>query len=338
MLLADFDYELPDELIARYPPDQRRDSRLLHVSAALDDLGFHQLPSLLEPGDRLVLNDTRVIRARLHGVKHTGGRIELLIERVTGVTTALAHIKASKSPKPGGRLHFDGDASATVLGRDGALYELDFNTDLLALLDRQGEVPLPPYLEREADASDIERYQTVYAREPGAVAAPTAGLHFDEALFDELDAMGVARSFITLHVGAGTFQSLRDDDIANNRLHSERVTVSDQAAREIADTRRAGGRIVAVGTTAVRSLEAASAATGEVTAFQDETELFIVPGYRFRSVDAVITNFHLPQSSLMMLVAAFAGRERILNAYRHAVHERYRFFSYGDSMLLEPAQ
>ncbi len=336
MQLADFDYDLPDELIARFPAAERRDSRLLHVGAAIEDLRFHQLPSLLEPGDRLVLNDTRVIRARLHGNKDTGGRIELLVERVTTETTALAHIKASKSPKLGTRLHFHGDAHATVLGRKGALYELDFNTNVLDLLDRQGEVPLPPYLEREADASDIERYQTVYAREPGAVAAPTAGLHFDEALFDELDAMGVHRTFITLHVGAGTFQSLREEDIEKNRLHSERVTVSAEAADEILTTRRQGGRIVAVGTTAVRSLEAASAG-GEIAAFEDETELFIVPGYRFRCVDAMITNFHLPQSSLMMLVAAFAGRERILDAYRHAVEQRYRFFSYGDSMFLEPS-
>ncbi len=334
MQLADFDYDLPDELIARFPAPQRRDSRLLHVGAALEDLHFHQLPSLLEPGDRLVLNDTRVIRARLHGHKDTGGRVELLVERVTGESTALVHIKASKSPKPGTRLHFQGDEHATVLGRDGALYELDFSSNVLALLDAQGEVPLPPYLERDADESDVERYQTVYAREPGAVAAPTAGLHFDEALFDELDAMGVHRSFITLHVGAGTFQSLREEDIEKNRLHSERVTVSREAADEILATRRNGGRIVAVGTTAVRSLEAASA-SGEIDAFEGETELFIVPGYRFRCVDAMITNFHLPQSSLMMLVAAFTGRERILAAYRHAVEQRYRFFSYGDSMFLE---
>ncbi|MEM9335502.1 MAG: tRNA preQ1(34) S-adenosylmethionine ribosyltransferase-isomerase QueA [Pseudomonadota bacterium] len=338
MQLADFDYHLPDELIARYPAPERRDSRLLHVGAALDDLNFHELPSLLEPGDRLVLNDTRVIRARLHGSKDTGGRIELLVERVTGVSTALAHIKASKSPKPGTRLHFANAATATVLGRDGALFEVEFDTQVLALLDRQGEVPLPPYLDREAEASDIERYQTVYAREPGAVAAPTAGLHFDDALFDELDAMGVQRSFVTLHVGAGTFQSLREADIDNNHLHSERVTVTDEAAEEIRTTRRDGGRIVAVGTTAVRSLEAASAASGDVAGFQDETDLFIRPGYRFRCVDAMITNFHLPQSSLMMLVAAFAGRERVLNAYRHAVDQRYRFFSYGDSMLLEPTR
>ncbi len=338
MQLADFDYHLPDELIARYPAPERRDSRLLHVGAALEDLHFHALPSLLAPGDRLVLNDTRVIRARLHGTKDTGGRIELLVERVTGVSTALAHIKASKSPKPGTRLHFANDAAATVIGRDGALFELDFGVDILELLDQQGEVPLPPYLEREADASDIERYQTVYAREPGAVAAPTAGLHFDDALFDQLDAMGVHRSFITLHVGAGTFQSLREEDIAKNRLHSERVTVTRQAADEIRSTRHDGGRIVAVGTTAVRSLEAASAASGDIAPFQGETELFIVPGYRFHCVDAMITNFHLPQSSLMMLVAAFAGRERVLDAYRHAVEQRYRFFSYGDSMLLEPAR
>ena len=335
MLISDFDYELPYELIARYPAKDRRDSRLLVVGRSVEDRGFADLPSLLNPGDLLVFNDTRVIKARLNGRKETGGKAEILIERIEGERSALAHVRASKSPKPGSRLRFDNDVEARVTGRDDDLFALEFSTAVTALLDEQGEVPLPPYLEREADAADVERYQTVYARDPGAVAAPTAGLHFDEAMLDETQSIGVRHAHVTLHVGAGTFQNLRAEHIEENRLHAERVEVTQDCVDAVRETRAAGGRVIAVGTTSVRSLECASA-DGELQPFSGETDLFIMPGYRFRSVDAMITNFHLPQSSLLMLVAAFAGRERILDAYAHAVREKYRFFSYGDAMFLAP--
>ena len=249
---------------------------------------------------------------------------------------ALAHIRASKSPKPGGRLVFDSDVTATVLERAGEFYVLNFSTDILPFLDAHGHVPLPPYLGRDAEADDTERYQTVYAKDPGAVAAPTAGLHFDEDMLVETRKAGVSHAWVTLHVGAGTFQSLRKEDIANNRLHSERVQVSAECAAAVRETRRSGGRVIAIGTTSVRALECASA-DGSIKPFDGETDMFILPGYQFRSVDAMITNFHLPQSSLLMLVAAFAGKDRILDAYRHAVREKYRFFSYGDAMFLTPS-
>ena len=335
MLISDFDYELPQELIARYPARDRRDSRLLVVDSGVDDLGFAELPSLLRPGDLLVFNDTRVIKARLNARKETGGRAEILIERITGERSSLAHVRASKSPKPGSRLRLDNDVEAVVTGRDDDLFALEFSAEVMPLLERQGEVPLPPYLEREADETDVERYQTVYARDPGAVAAPTAGLHFDEAMLEETLAQGVRHAHVTLHVGAGTFQNLREEHIEQNRLHAERVEVTQACVDAVSEARAAGGRIIAVGTTSVRSLECASAG-GELQTFNGETDLFIRPGYRFRSVDAMITNFHLPQSSLLMLVAAFAGRERILDAYAHAVREKYRFFSYGDAMFLAP--
>jgi S-adenosylmethionine:tRNA ribosyltransferase-isomerase len=335
MLISDFDYELPDELIAQFPAAARRDSRLLAVTAELENRRFAELPTLLRPDDLLVFNDTRVIKARLQATKETGGRAEILIERVTGVRSALAHVRASKSPKPGGCLLLAGEAEAAVSGREGELFELQFSTDLMPFLDEFGEVPLPPYLQRPAGDADNDRYQTIYAREPGAVAAPTAGLHFDDAMLEETRAMGVRHGWVTLHVGAGTFQSLREEQIEANRLHSERVEVSESCADAVRETRAAGGRVVAVGTTSVRALEAA-AASGEIRPFAGETDLFILPGYRFRAIDAMITNFHLPQSSLLMLVAAFAGKERILSAYRHAVSENYRFFSYGDAMFLTP--
>ena len=335
MLISDFDYELPQELIARYPAKDRRDSRLLVADRGIADFGFADLPSLLRPDDLLVFNDTRVIKARLNARKETGGKAEVLIERVDGACSALAHVKASKSPKPGSKLLLDNDVHALVTGRDDDLFALDFSVDVMTLLDEQGEVPLPPYLEREADETDIERYQTVYARDPGAVAAPTAGLHFDEAMLDETLARGVRHAHVTLHVGAGTFQNLRAEHIEENRLHSERVEVTQACVEAVNEARAAGGRAIAIGTTSVRSLECAST-TGELRPFSGETDLFIQPGYRFRSVDAMITNFHLPQSSLLMLVSAFAGRERILDAYAHAVREKYRFFSYGDAMFLTP--
>ncbi len=335
MRVSEFDYDLPEELIAQYPPRRRRDSRLLAVLDALEDRLFTDLPALLRPGDLLVLNDTRVIKARAQAVKETGGKAEILIERVTGQRAALAQVRASKSPKPGTRLLLDHGVEAEVSGRDGDLFELRFSTDVLSFLDEHGEVPLPPYLNRPASQADVERYQTVYAREAGAVAAPTAGLHFDAAMLEEMRALGVHQSRVTLHVGAGTFQPLRAEEIEENRLHSERVEVGQQCCAAVRATRAAGGRVVAVGTTTVRALESASR-TGEIRPYSGETDLFIVPGYEFRSVDAMITNFHLPQSSLLMLVSAFAGKDRVLSAYQHAVREKYRFFSYGDAMFLTP--
>ncbi len=335
MQLSDYDYELPDDLIARYPTTERRASRLLEVSAGLHDRAFAELPSLLREGDLLVFNDTRVIHARLHGRKETGGRCEVLIERIEGEDSAIAQVRASKSPKPGMRLEFPGNVNAVVGGRRDELFSLNFSTPLLPYLEQFGEVPLPPYLNRDAESADDERYQTVYARDPGAVAAPTAGLHFDEAMLEETRAAGVRHAFVTLHVGAGTFQALRHEDIESNRLHSEQLVVDEGCVEAVYKTREAGGRVIAVGTTSVRALETA-AAGGELAPYSGETQLFIRPGYKFRTIDAMITNFHLPQSSLLMLVSAFAGRERVLEAYRHAVSNEYRFFSYGDSMLLLP--
>ena len=335
MLISDFDYELPEGLIAQYPVRDRRGSRLLAVAQGLADLSFADLPSLLHPGDLLVFNDTRVIKARLAARKETGGRAEILIERVTGERTALAHVRASKTPKPGSSLLLEDGVRAVVTGRDDDLFALEFSGEVMPYLERHGSVPLPPYLHREAEAADTERYQTVYAKDPGAVAAPTAGLHFDEEMLAQTLAAGVRHAYVTLHVGAGTFQSLRDEHIEQNRLHSERVEVTQECCDAVAETRAAGGRVIAVGTTSVRSLECASAG-GELVPFDGETDLFILPGYRFRSVDAMLTNFHLPQSSLLMLVSAFAGRDRVLDAYAHAVREQYRFFSYGDAMFLTP--
>ena len=336
MQISDFDYTLPAELIAQYPTSERRASRLLEVSDSLVDRRFSGLASLLQPNDLLVFNDTRVIRARLHAHKESGGRTEVLIERVIGDNAALAHVRASKSPKPGSKLIFGGGAEATVEARDGEFFSLLFSVPVMLLLEQQGEVPLPPYLHRPAESADDERYQTVYAQDPGAVAAPTAGLHFDDDMLEETHAKGVRHAFVTLHVGAGTFQALRHEDVAANRLHSERVQVDTACCDAIRETREAGGRVIAVGTTSVRALESASMG-GVPQPFNGETELFILPGYDFRSIDAMITNFHLPQSSLLMLVAAFAGTERIMNAYHYAVQSKYRFFSYGDAMFLTPA-
>ena len=335
MFISDFDYELPNELIAQFPAADRRGSRLLELDNQIADRAFAEFSTLLRPDDLLVFNDTRVIKARFFATKETGGRAELLIERVASGRTVLAHVKASKTPKTGGRLLLADDVEAEVLGREGDLFSLRFSTDVMPFLEAHGEVPLPPYLRRAADDDDIERYQTVYAKDPGAVAAPTAGLHFDDAMLAETLQRGARHAWVTLHVGAGTFQSLREENIRDNHLHSERVTVSEECCEAVAATRKAGGRVVAIGTTSVRALECASA-NGEIQAFDGETDMFILPGYEFRSVDAMLTNFHLPQSSLLMLVAAFAGKERILNAYRHAVREKYRFFSYGDAMFLTP--
>jgi len=335
MLIADFDYDLPDELIAQYPAADRRGSRLLELGQHICDRQFDELSGLLRPGDLLVFNDTRVIKARLSASKETGGRAEILIERVQGERRVLTHVKASKTPKPGSRLLLADDVEAEVLGRAGDLFSLNFSTDVMPFIERHGEVPLPPYLGRAADDTDIDRYQTVYAKDPGAVAAPTAGLHFDTEMLEETRNQGVRHAWVTLHVGAGTFQSLREEHIKENRLHSERVQVDEKCCEAIRDTKEAGGRVIAVGTTSVRALECSSA-SGAVQPFDGETDMFILPGYKFQVVDAMITNFHLPQSSLLMLVAAFAGQERVLSAYRHAVREKYRFFSYGDAMFLTP--
>ena len=338
MFLRDFDYELPDRLIARYPTSRRRDSRLLLVDPprqALEDRRFADLPDLLQSGDLLVLNNTQVIKARLHGRKSSGGKVEVMVERITGARSALAHVRASKSPKPGAVLEFAAGCSADVTGRSGNLFQLKFSTAIAAYLEQHGEMPLPPYLQREAAAADDERYQTVYAERPGAVAAPTAGLHFDQAMLQELDALGIGHTFVTLHVGAGTFQTLKQEQVDDNRLHAERIEFGTDASVAVRRTRQQGGRVIAVGTTSVRVLEAAAHNAG-LNAWSGETDLFIRPGYRFRAVDAMLTNFHLPRSSLLMLVAAFSGRDRMLKAYRHAVADEYRFFSYGDAMLLFP--
>ncbi len=340
---ADFDYHLPARLIAQRPPERRGDSRLLVLDGASGerrDAGFAELLDLLDPRDLLVFNDTRVIPARLRGRKASGGRVEVLVERITGAREALCHVRASKSPKAGARLWLEGAVEAEVSGREGALFRLRFAGDeaLLALLERHGHMPLPPYIQRADDDADLDRYQTVYARAPGAVAAPTAGLHFDEAMLAELDARGIGRAFVTLHVGAGTFQPVRVEDIANHRMHAEWLQVDAATCAAVAATRARGGRVVAVGTTVVRALEsaAAAAADGELRPYLGDTRLFITPGARFAVIDALLTNFHLPQSTLLMLVSAFAGRERVLDAYRHAVAAEYRFFSYGDAMFLLP--
>jgi S-adenosylmethionine:tRNA ribosyltransferase-isomerase len=335
MLISDFDYDLPDELIARYPAVDRRGSRLLEVGDGLSDRVFSEFSTLLRPGDLLVFNDTRVIKARLAATKETGGRAEILVERVQSERLALAHVKASKTPKPGSKLLLANGVAAEVMGREGDLFSLEFSQDVLKVLEAHGEVPLPPYLGRVADETDVDRYQTVYAKDPGAVAAPTAGLHFDDAMLEETASLGVQHAWVTLHVGAGTFQSLRAEDIQENRLHSERVEVSQECCEAVAATKAIGGRVVAVGTTSVRALESASRG-GKLLPFAGETDIFILPGYPFQMVDAMVTNFHLPQSSLLMLVAAFAGKERILGAYGHAVRAKYRFFSYGDAMFLTP--
>ncbi len=337
MFLSDFDYELPPDLIAQYPPARRRDSRLLVVGKSLDDRQFRDLPALLNEGDLLVFNDTRVIRARLHGRKQTGGQVEILVERALPASEILAQVRASKTPKPGLILELAGGCDATVIGREDDMFRLRLSVPVLEFLQQHGDVPLPPYLTRDSESADSERYQTIYAREPGAVAAPTAGLHFDERMLEETERMGVQHEYVTLHVGAGTFQPLREEQIEENRLHAERVQVSAEVCDAVRATRASGGRVIAVGTTSVRALETASA-SGDLQPLDGETDLFVVPGFAFRSVDAMLTNFHLPRSSLMMLVAAFAGRERILDAYRHAVENQYRFFSYGDAMLILPMQ
>jgi S-adenosylmethionine:tRNA ribosyltransferase-isomerase len=342
MKKSDFHFDLPPELVAQAPLAERSASRLLLVPPApapFEDRAVRDLPQLLRAGDLLVFNDTRVLPARLFGAKDTGGRVEILLERLTGGAEARAQIGASKSPKPNSRIRLDDGTELTVLGREEEFYRLRFETPepLPELLQRVGRMPLPPYIHRDAEAADSERYQTVFAREAGAVAAPTAGLHFDQPLLEALRARGVDFGHVTLHVGAGTFQPMRAEHLSEHVMHSEWLNVGAALCQQVARVRAAGGRVIAVGTTVVRSLETALR-DGELKPFAGDTRIFIFPGYRIRSVDALLTNFHLPESTLLMLVSAFAGRERILAAYRHAVERRYRFFSYGDAMLLHPSE
>ncbi len=361
--LSNFHYDLPDELIAQAPLAARSDSRLMVVdgrigegsgaesaaSQAIQHLSVRDLPRLLKKGDHLVFNNTRVIPARLYGAKASGGKLEMMLERVTSEGRVLARIRASKSPKPGSIIVLSGRhpessdcprCEARVIGRQDDLFELEAvdgcNASLTNFIEQQGEIPLPPYIERAPDAADEERYQTVFAEYPGAVAAPTAGLHFDEDLLQALSAAGITHSFITLHVGAGTFQPVRVENPAEHVMHAERVSVDADTVAAIQAVRARGGRIIAVGTTSVRALEAAAAQTGTLAPFSGETRLFLVPGSTFRVVDAMVTNFHLPESTLLMLVASFTGLDNIMQAYRIAVQERYRFFSYGDAMLVWP--
>lgn len=340
LTLDDFDFHLPPELIAQHPAAERTASRLLHLArGTLLDRQFADLPQLVEAGDLLVFNDTRVIRARLFGQKESGGQIEVMIERIADARHAVAMIRASKSPKPGSRITLEDAITLTVTGRSGEqaeffALELVGDGDLWTLIERYGRLPLPPYIAHAAQGEDETRYQTVFARHPGAVAAPTAGLHFDDALLKRLAERGAELAWLTLHVGAGTFQPVRVHNLAEHRMHAERFDIPQATVDAVARTRARGGRVVAVGTTSLRALEAAAQA-GELRGGPAETEIFITPGYAFRVVDRLVTNFHLPKSTLLMLVSAFAGSDEIRAAYRHAVAMRYRFFSYGDAMLLE---
>ena len=339
MNLTDFQYQLPDELIARYPAEHRTASRLLTMGrkdGALGHHGFIDLVDLLQPNDLLIFNNTRVIPARLFGEKETGGKVEVLVERITSGSRAVAQIRASKSPKPGSRILLDKDLSIRVIDRldDMFLIESDDEASLAMVLQEVGHMPLPPYIDREDEEMDKERYQTVYSEREGAVAAPTAGLHFDQTILNTLRDKGVNFSFVTLHVGAGTFKPVRAEQIEDHKMHAEYAEVDADVCNQIREAKSAGGRIIAVGTTSVRCIETASVAPGWIEPYYGDTEIFIYPGYEYKSIDAMITNFHLPESSLIMLVSAFAGRENTLNAYQKAVEEKYRFFSYGDAMFI----
>jgi S-adenosylmethionine:tRNA ribosyltransferase-isomerase len=343
MRVSDFSFDLPTELIARFPKADRTGSRLMLLegdSGAITDLGFKDILSQLNKGDLMVFNNTRVIPARMFGEKSTGGKIEVLVERLIDKNTVLAHIRASKSPKVGAELLLEGTAKATMIARHGALFELKFQGEqsVLSILDSIGHMPLPPYIDRPDEDSDRERYQTVYNEKPGAVAAPTAGLHFDEALLEQIKSKGIELAFVTLHVGAGTFQPVKVDEIADHIMHAEYVEVSPDVVEQIKTTKANGGRVIAVGTTSVRSLESAAKsaelAGTELKAFYGDTDIFITPGYEFKLVDALLTNFHLSESTLLMLVSAFSGYDNTMKAYRHAISEKYRFFSYGDAMFL----
>jgi S-adenosylmethionine:tRNA ribosyltransferase-isomerase len=337
--IDDFDFELPKELIAQRPAKERSASRLLCVDGRTGDVAdrrFRELPQLIAANDVVVFNDTRVINARLFGAKATGGQVEILIERLLDSRSALVHLRASKPPRAGSTIHLFGGTTAKVLGREGEFYRLAFETesDLPAYLERHGSVPLPPYIDHAPDSDDADRYQTVYSRHPGAVAAPTAGLHFDEPMLADLRRRGIAIAYVTLHVGAGTFQPVRVSDVRSHVMHSEWFDVPRETVDAIERARMRKGRVLAVGTTTLRALEAA-AGGGRLRAGLGETNLFVLPGYRFRVVERLLTNFHLPRSTLLMLVSAFGGTDLMRRAYRHAVQERYRFFSYGDAMLIE---
>ena len=336
LTLDDFDYPLPPERIAQTPLPARSASRLLWMRGTiLEDHLFYELPALLTPGDLLVMNDTRVLHARLFGRKATGGQVEVLIERVIAADQALAQIRASKPPRPGSRIRLEDAFEVETIDREGEFYRLRFPGEAVPLIEQHGRLPLPPYIERPAAEQDEARYQTIYARAVGSVAAPTAGLHFDTALLDRLHAHGISSAYLTLHVGAGTFQPVRVTNIAEHKMHAERYVLPKETAAAVAATKARGGRIVAVGTKSLRALEAASGENGALKVGAGETALFITPGYRFKVVDALITNFHLPKSTLLMLVAAFGGLTNIRAAYRHAIEQGYRFFSYGDAMLIE---
>lgn len=343
MRVSDFSFELPENLIARYPKKDRVASRLMSLdgnSGQIEDLSFINVLDKLQAGDLLVFNNTRVIPARMFGQKLSGGKIEVLVERLFDEKRFLAHVRASKSPKPGSEVLLEGEVKATMVGRHDALFEFEIQGDenILPVLERIGHMPLPPYIDRPDEESDKERYQTVYNEKPGAVAAPTAGLHFDEALLEKIKAKGVELAFITLHVGAGTFQPVRVEEIADHVMHAEYVEVPSDVVEQIENTKARGGRIVAVGTTSVRSLESAAKFAKEqgteLQPYYQDTSIFITPGYQFELVDALITNFHLSESTLLMLVSAFSGYDNIMTAYKHAVDEQYRFFSYGDAMFL----
>jgi S-adenosylmethionine:tRNA ribosyltransferase-isomerase len=340
MQLSDFNYELPNNLIAQHPLANRTDSRLLELRPDVDqhvqlvDRQFREILDLVKPGDLLVFNDTKVIPARLHGKKETGGLVELLIERISGEQQAWVQVRASKVPKTGSIVHIHNQAGETfdveMIGYDGRFYEVRFPENVFALLERFGELPLPPYIEHQPDGEDAQRYQTVVARNPGAVAAPTAGLHFDESILQQLRDVGVNHATVTLHVGAGTFTPVREEDLSKHKMHYEWFSIPESTLMTIEETKRSGGRIIAVGTTSLRALES-QAISGQSSG---ETNLFITPGFQFKTVDCLLTNFHLPKSTLLMLVSAFAGVDNIRAAYQHAIQQQYRFFSYGDAMFL----
>jgi S-adenosylmethionine:tRNA ribosyltransferase-isomerase len=344
MKLSDFSFTLPEHLIAKYPTENRSASRLLQLNGKTGETKhsmFADMLDLVEEGDLLVFNNTRVIPARLLGKKETGGQVEVLIERITGDHTAVAHVRASKAPKPGTKLTLEEKVNVTVEGREGALFLLRFEhaENVLFMLEKYGHMPLPPYIDRPDEQTDKERYQTVYNKKPGAVAAPTAGLHFDDDILAALKAKGVNLAFVTLHVGAGTFQPVRVDNIHEHKMHAEYAEVPQEVVDAVLETKAKGKRVIAVGTTSVRSLESAAQACEEdiIAPFYSDTEIFIYPGFNFKVVDAMFTNFHLPESTLMMLISAFAGRDNVMQAYAEAIAESYRFFSYGDSMYIEKA-
>ncbi len=337
MQTKDFDYHLPKHLIAQHPPENRGQSRLLCVdkhTGVLADKQFADFVDLVNADDLLVFNNTRVLPARLFGHKSSGGQVEFMLERVLDQRRVLAQLRVSKAPKAGSVLDFAAAGTAEVLGREGRFFELRFEKAVVEILEQHGKIPLPPYIKRDTDNDDLERYQTVYAQVQGAVAAPTAGLHFDTTHLEALKAKGVAQAFVTLHVGAGTFQPVQVDDLSQHQMHAESLEVSAEVCEQIAATKTRGGRVIAIGTTTVRALETAAAATGKLQPYQGDSRLFITPGYEFKVIDALLTNFHLPESTLLMLVSALANREQMLNAYQHAIEAEYRFFSYGDAMFI----